>query len=208
MDAKRLVIELRVREGRVVDPGTGADLGSPSTWARRVEMEGADDVIFAVEDEAFAWVEGVARALLLPFAVRGAFGPAQAQPILDAGADRVLVPAARFPELAAAGLPRACAGAVLAAGWSVKDGWRGTLEGLERLRDAGEVLLEAEQGPWSDLFTHTARLPFTILLDCKDPAAAAEALAWGADGAVFQAGSPTASAIKELLAPSGVLLRR
>lgn len=208
MDAKRLVMELHVREGRVVDPGTGADLGLPDAWARRVELEGADEALFTAEGGGLAWVASVARSLFIPFSVRGDLGAAEARAALAAGADRVLVPAGRLPGWSGAGLARACAGAFLPPESAPPADWSRTLEALEGLREVGEVLLGTERGPWSELFTRTAHLPFAILVPSSDPAEAGEALAWGADGAVFQAGARSALAIKDLLAPAGVQLRR
>ena len=46
MDAKRLVPVVHVLEGRVVDPADAADLGAPAEWARRLELEGADGLLF------------------------------------------------------------------------------------------------------------------------------------------------------------------
>ena len=50
MDAKRLVPVLHVQAGRIVDPGDGGDLGPPATWARRLEMEGADELLLVELD--------------------------------------------------------------------------------------------------------------------------------------------------------------
>jgi len=211
MDAKRLVPVLHVLEGRVVDPADAADLGSPADWARRLELEGADGLLFVELGRGRrlrqTWMLDVARSLFLPFALEAPFqDPAELQEALEDGADRVVLPARDLDALDAARFGRARITASLEAAWS--GGWDAVLEDLRDLGGAGEILLKAGDRHLADLCARAAHLPTPILLVCSDPALALEALAHGADGIAYPAALMTAGAFKDALEPAGIALRR
>jgi len=200
MDAKRLVPVLHILEGRIVDPETGSDLGQASTWARRLEMEGADEILFTERGKGRrlrqGWMAEVARALFIPFALEAPFADeAEVAEALADGADKVVV-----PTLA---LARACVGRFGRTRVSV------ALEGMADLdrAEAGEILLNAGGEDLAELCARAAHLPLPVILRCADPAQAVEALAHGADGIAFPAALRTASDFKALLGPAGVPLR-
>ncbi len=211
MDAKRLIPVLHVLEGRVVDPAGAADLGDPVERACRLELEGADGVLFVELGRGRrlrrAWMPGVARSLFLPFALEAPFQDAdEIREALEAGADRVVLPARDLDALDAARFGRARITASLEAAWS--GGWDAALEDLRNLGGAGEILLKAGGRHLAELCAQAARLPTPILLDCSDPALAAEALAYGADAIAYPAALMTAGAFKDALEPTGIALRR
>ena len=65
MDAKRIIPVLQVRDGQVAS----AEGPVPaSTWARRLELEGADGILFRVGAGSGAqWIREVAGTLSIPF---------------------------------------------------------------------------------------------------------------------------------------------
>lgn len=206
MDAKRLVPVLHLHAGRVVDPVTGADLGPPSPWARRLEMEGADELLFVARDLELDWVQEVAGVLFIPFALEAPFKDAlEAAAALAAGADKVVVGSLTFD---AHSLGRGRVAASLEADGS--GGWSRSLTHMAELGQAGagEILLTATGGNLAELCCALAKLPTTVILRCPEPADAVLALAHGADGIAFPAGLRRTSDYKDLLGAAGVALRR
>jgi len=215
MDAKRMVAVLKVHQGRIVAPEDGSDLGSPDLWARRLEMEGADELLFVERGQGGAakrdWIAAVARVLFIPFALEAPFRKeAEAAAALAAGADRVVLAAGAFADFQPGVFGRSRFAAALDASWSQELGWRSALAALDDLGQAGAgtVFLRAGTHALGELFGHTARLSIPVILRCADPELGVEALAHGADGLAFPAGLRTATEYKNLLLPAGVLLRR
>jgi imidazole glycerol phosphate synthase subunit HisF len=213
MPSKRVVAMLWVRNGRIVAPEDGADLGAPSPWARRLEMEGADEVLFVERGAGGGarrpWLAAVAGGLFIPFALEADFQSTEdLAGALEDGADRVVVAARTFRDLQADRFGRARVAAALDA--RPGDVWREALDAMADLNQAGagEILLRAGTEDLEALSRQTIRLPMPVLLHCPDPLLAAEALAHGADGIVYPAGLRTASDFKALLQPAGVPLRR
>lgn len=211
MAAKRVVAMLCVQDGRIVAPEGGPDLGAPAPWARRLEMEGADEVLF-VERGAprprRPWLAAVAAGLFIPFALEADFRNAEdLAGAFEDGADRVVVAARDFLNVQAEafGRPRVAAALDVLPG----ENWREALAALDDLRQAGagELFLRAGTERLAELCVQLAHLPMPVLLHCPDPALAVEALAHGADGIVYPAGLRTAAAFKTLLLPAGVPLR-
>ncbi|BDU71736.1 HisA/HisF-related TIM barrel protein [Mesoterricola silvestris] len=203
MDARRVVPTLLVQEGRVVDPADAADLGAPADWARRLELEGADGILFVERGRRLrrGWMLDVARTLFIPFALEASFADAgEIREALEDGADRVVL--GDLEALEAARFGRARVTALLKAGGST------TLEDLRTLDGAGEILLDGEGPGMAGLCAGAAHLPTPILLRCADPARAAEALASGADGIAYPAGLMPPGAFKDLLGTAGIPLRR
>ena len=213
MAAKRLVPVLHILEGRVVDPGDGSVLGLPSQWARRLEMEGADEVLFVERGRGRrhrqAWLNAVAGALFIPFALEAPFADAtEVAEALEDGADKVVVAEPQAVEAHALGRTRITAS--LEAVWSETDGWSKALAALDALAQAGagEILLSAGSQNLPELCRELAHLSTPVLLRCQDPGDAVVALAHGADGIAFPAGLRTASEFKDLLGAAEVTLRR
>lgn len=203
MDAKRLIPELTVRQGRAVDPATGADLGPAVDRARQLELGGADEVLLrGLDPPDPGWLEALARHVYLPLALAAPFrDPAQVAAALAWGADRVVLPLADVARLGGAGRGRiiALAGAGLG------------LEALRRAQaegGAGEFLLEgleaiAPEAAWGLL----AGSPLPVAVRVPGPAEAAAVLSRGAAAAVFPAALMTSTALKAALAPLGLDLR-
>jgi len=202
MDAKRLIPELTVRQGRVLDPATGADLGSAVDRARQLELGGADEVLIRSLDLPDpAWLEELARRVYLPLALAAPFtDPAQVADALARGADRVVLPLADLAVLGGPGRGRIIASACAAEG----------LEALGRARgaSAGEVLLDGAESLGADaardLLTGS---PLPVAARAATPEEAAAVLSRGADAVVFPAGLMPATALKAALAPLGLDLR-
>ena len=103
MDAKRIIPVLQVRDGQVAS----AEGPVPaSTWARRLELEGADGILFRVGAGSGAqWIREVAGTLSIPFTLEAPLRDwAELEEILEAGADKVVLSAsvaAEDPLLAA-----------------------------------------------------------------------------------------------------------
>ena len=114
MDAKRLVPVLRILGHQVVAAGGPAGnrgLGLPADWARRLELEGADGILFQDLDRPdpaggqgrAGWLREVASALFIPFALEAGFGGWEdLAAALAAGVDRVFLPVGSDALLAAA----------------------------------------------------------------------------------------------------------
>jgi hypothetical protein len=211
MDCKRLIPVLHVLEGHVVDPADASDQGSPSAWARRLELEGADELLFVElgrgRRHRQAWMVDVARTLFIPFALEAPFqDAAELREALEDGAGRVVLPARDLERMGAGSFTRSRIMAALTATWA--PGWDPTLAELRDLAGAGDVLLDAGVHALADLCAQAAHLPTPVILVCPDPALAAEALAHGADGITYPAGLRTPGAFKDLLEPAGIPLRR
>jgi len=211
MVAKRVVPILQVRDGRIAT----ADGAAPSEVARRLELEGADEILFVEQGAGralrSAWLTEVARALFIPFALEAPFqGPEELAEALAAGAGRVVVPARDAALMDAPRFGRARVVAALEAVWSAAGGWDEILDGLMELGQLGlgGAVLAAGATELDSLCARTVRLPVPILLRCADPALAAEALAHGADGIAYPADLMTPAEFKARLAGAGVPLRR
>jgi hypothetical protein len=211
MVAKRIIPMLEVQQGRVVDPSSGADLGSPATWAQRLEMEGADEVLFREVGQGAqwraVWLEEAARCCFLPILLEASLeGPAEAASALRGGADLLLVPAGEAHRLAGMEPGRSRLATTLEVAWSAEGGWTPSPEAMAQ--DApGELVLDPGPGPLAVLCAQCAHLPMPVLLRCSDPAQAAEALSHGADGILYPAALRTPAAFKSLLAGAGISLR-
>jgi len=208
MVAKRVVPILQVHGGRIA----GA---APVDGARRLELEGADEILFVEQggDRAgrIAWLAEVARALFIPFALEAPFqDPEEMAEALAAGAGRVVVPDLDAARMDAPRFGRARVLATLDVAWSPAEGWDAVLARLMELGQLGlgGAVLSAGVQELDDLCARTARLPVPILLRCADPTLAAEALAHGADGIAYPADLMTAAEFKALLSGAGVPLRR
>jgi cyclase len=201
MDAKRIIPVLQVRDGQVAS----AEGPVPaSTWARRLELEGADGILFRVGAGSGAqWIREVAGTLSIPFTLEAPLRDwAELEEILEAGADKVVLSAsvaAEDPLLAAVvgafgrSHVAVAVNACLAADgrWLVDpaDGPEGRealawMAELEQ-RGAGEILLSTapEQVSSAVLCQAAARLALSVLWLCPGAEAlAAEALLHGADG--------------------------
>ena len=214
MDAKRIVPVLHILEGRVVDPEGRAERGLPAQWARRLEMEGADELLLVDLSRdrrgRQGWLEEVAGCLFLPFALEAPFADgSEVAEALASGADKAVVPAADLKRFQVETLGRSRVVAALEAAWSEEDGWDRALMAMMNLGQAGagEILLAAGTLNLAELCYATARLATPVVLRCVDPALAVEALAHGADGIAFPAGSRTAGEFKDLLGDAQVPLR-
>lgn len=234
MDAKRIVPVLEVLGDQVVEPGDPAGargLGHPADWAARMEMGGADSLLFRERRQPgqapqvrAGWLQAVAAALFIPFALEAPFGGLEElEAALAAGADRVILPAAVEPALlaAAAGrFGRSRVGVALTLrpagqGWRVErarpgDGPEALSWMAERAElGAGEILLRlAAPGPVADLLQGAAQLPLAILVETAwAPGQVAELLHQGADGVAFPASVATPAGFKAALGGFGLTLR-
>ncbi len=230
MDAKRLVPVLRILGHQVVAAGGPAGnrgLGLPADWARRLELEGADGILFQDLDRPdpaggqgrAGWLREVASALFIPFALEAGFGGWEdLAAALAAGVDRVFLPVGSDALLAAAasrfGRTRVGVAATLQPGqdpWRLAQGpdalaWMADMEQL----GAGEVLLRTgEAGAFpAALCQGAAQLALATLVECPgDPAQAAELLLQGADAVAFPAQAIGVPALKAALAGHGLTLR-
>jgi imidazole glycerol-phosphate synthase subunit HisF len=100
MLAKRIIACLDVRDGQVVKGVRFEDLrhaGDPAALARRYNVEGIDELVILditatleKRQTMAATVRAVARELFIPLAVGGGItGEADAEAVIDAGADKV-----------------------------------------------------------------------------------------------------------------------
>jgi hypothetical protein len=213
MDAKRIVPVLHILEGRVVDPDSRVEEGLPAQRAKRLELEGADEVLLVDlgrdRRARQAWVTEVAKGLFIPFALEAPFEDgAEVAEALEAGADKAVVPAADLQRFQVEALGRSRIVAALTVLGSQED-CSGALEAMVNLGQtgAGEILLTAGPAGLAELCYATAGLATPVLLRIADPGLAVEALAHGADGIVFPAGQRTAAAFKDLLGAAQVPLR-
>lgn len=228
MDAKRIIPILRVHEGKVL----GALEETPADAARRLELGGADGILFLATGRQAqagrtAWIRDVARALFLPFAVTcsGCEGP-ELEETLAAGADSVLltVGPSALPDLARAaqrhGRNRLRVAVDLT--WTPENGWRDTtpqdplgrraLEWMTELGQmgAGELLLSVTTSGASvgDLCQKAAHLALPVLVRTDDRHEGLEAMLHGADGWACTDTQATPSQLKASLGASGLLFRR
>lgn len=210
MACKRFLPVLRIQDGRAVDPDSGTDLGEALVHARRLELEGADELLIeAPGPDLLAWLPGLARNLFLPFVLDAPFrDPEAVAEALAAGTDRVLLPAAVLAGSEAfAGFGRTR----LVAALDFPGSWDGVMEACRNLdqRGAGGVLLdlgECDQA-LAQGCAQAAHLPIPLLLRCVDPDLAAEALAQGADGVVYPGHRLGTAAFKRRAASLGLPTR-
>jgi cyclase len=227
MDAKRIVPVLQVSGGQVWGPEGPVP---PSTWASRLELEGADGILFREADGEPAgrrseWIREVAGSLSIPFALEAPLRNwAELEEILEAGADKVVMAAALEAEdpllVAAAG--RFGRTHVAVAVNAVLTGSRWQLEGdgpegpdaLARMADlerwgAGEILLRtAPQASCAALCQDAAGLALSVLWLCRGgEAEAADALLHGADGLAFPDLTRSSRQWKQILALHGLPFR-
>jgi len=226
MDAKRIIPVLQVRAGRVAG-------GHPADWACRLELEGADGILFQeAEGDAgrTGWIREVAGSLSVPFALEAPLrGRAELEEALEAGVDKLVLAAlsaSADPLLDGAvrafGRSRiSVAVHALLAPESALSPWRVDLtdpaEGRDALawmreleqRGAGEILLRAEpEGEAAALLLGAARLALPVLFLCSgELAAMAEALLHGADGVAVPAAAGSPRQWKAALAVHGLVLR-
>jgi cyclase len=236
MDAKRIVPMLQLQGGKVVagpDFLPPLDPGRPADWACRLELEGADGVLFRETEDAqgdrAGWIKEVAGSLAIPFSLEAPFRScAELEEALEAGADKVILtaPAASEDPILAAAVRNfgrchvaVAVNAVLAEG----SRWRVELadqpEGRDALawmveleqRGAGEILLRAtpEGEACAALCQATARLALAVLFRSSgDAAQAAAALLHGADGLAFPAATGSSRQWKTALGAHGLPLRQ
>jgi imidazole glycerol phosphate synthase subunit HisF len=234
MDAKRIVPVLRIQEDQVVD-ASGVHLGHPADLAGRLELEGADGVIFQEwtgtrprpsAGTRTAWVRAVAGALFIPFALEAAFDSlGELDALLAAGADQAFLPVAASGSslLAEAALRFGrCHVAASVDAEALGDLWRVRLadeEEREALawmadleqRGAGAILLRLSPSGKDAraLFQGAARLALPVLFHSAGLEDEwADALLHGADGVAFPAGLRSPGAGKAALAGLGLTLRQ
>lgn len=107
MAAKRIIPILHVRGGRTVIAdrfGASRDAGHPAELACRLELEGADGILFRALDRdshpgGDSWITEVAHALSIPFLLGGAIRTLEeAEAWLTAGADAIAFESAVLAE--------------------------------------------------------------------------------------------------------------
>jgi imidazole glycerol phosphate synthase subunit HisF len=220
MDAKRIVPVIEIRPGAVP---------SPLDQARRLELEGADGILFREAEpggDRSGWIREAAGALSIPISLEADFrGWAEVEEALAAGIDRIVLPgrsAAMDPTLAAIveTCGRARAAVAVRAALTGSD-WRVALadepEGRDALawmaeletRGCGEILLQAEpEGEAAGLVQGAARLALAVLFRSSgDEGLAAEALLNGADGVAYPAGARSPNQWKEAMDGRGLAIR-
>ena len=222
MDAKRIIPMLQVRAGRVTEPVDGP----PVDWARRLELAGADEILF-LDDAApeRTWIQDAAAALFIPFAVTCPWG-APLEAVLAAGADQGLleVGPADLDLLARASqvLGRGRLRVAVELGWTLERGWRARMplgaedaDALAWLAElgqmgAGELLLSIQDASGADLgalFQDAARLPMPVIFIADGREQAREALLNGADGIAYPISQGSPADYKAFLADLGLALR-
>jgi imidazole glycerol phosphate synthase subunit HisF len=220
MDAKRIIPVLQLHAGLAAgpDPAVG-----PAEWARRLELEGADGILFQEAEPALpgaraAWLREVAGVLSIPFALEAPFQAwAELEEAMAAGVDQLVLAApqaAEDPWLAAAVRRFGRVHVAVAVNAERTAGWRAEgrdaldwMAELER-RGCGEILLRAEpEGAASAaLVQGAAQLALSVLFRTGLEALAADALLSGADGiACLPARSP--KQWKQALAVHGLAFR-
>lgn len=221
MDAKRIIPVVRVQGGRVAG---GAFEGRPVDWACRLELEGADGILFQSDTASeLDWIRTAAGSLSVPLSLEAPFNSwAELEAALEAGADRIiLAPPAAMLNAAAQTFGRchvavAVEAVLIESGWRVQlpfePGWRDAMDWMRELeqRGAGEILLrtnpEGEAG--AVLFQEAAGMALAVLcLSSGDENQAAEALLHGADGVAFPAGAWTPRQWKTALGAQGLAVR-
>ncbi len=213
MDAKRMVPVLHVLEGRVVDPVDGSVLGLPTLWARRLEMEGADEILFVERGRGRrlrqAWLTETARTVFIPLVLEAPFeDEVEVAEALADGADKIVIPVADLPGFVSPRYGRTRIVAAVGAGGAPVHGWNEFHRGGLDAAHAGELLLTAEGDDVGALCARIARFSIPLVLRCADPVLAGEALGHGADGIAFPAGRRTSAAFKALLGSGSVPIRR
>lgn len=220
MDAKRIIPQLQVHLGQV-GPLPGAPLPvSPAVWARRLELAGADEILFLeTQPHDRSWVREAAGSLFIPFTVGcAAWTDEDLAEILEAGADAVLLSAEAkdLPRLAQR-FGRNALRVAVALDWDEARGWRAPdgQDALAWLTELGQVgagelqvaFQEAHLPGLAALCEGAARLPMPVLVQVGGWDQAREALLHGADGVAYEAalGSPLDG--KGMLAGAGLALR-
>jgi len=221
MDAKRIIPVVRVQAGRVAG---GAFEGRPADWACRLEMEGADGILFQADTASdLDWIREAAGSLSVPLALEAPFSRwAELEAALEAGADRVILASPAAMLTAAAQTFGRCRVAVAVEAVLAGSGWRVQLpfepdgrDAMDWLRElkqcgAGEILLRAspEGEAGAALYQGAAGMALAVLcLSSGDEPAAAEALLQGADGVAFAAGGWTPRQWKTALGGRGLSIR-
>jgi imidazole glycerol phosphate synthase subunit HisF len=236
MDAKRIVPELTLRDGKVV-PGPGPDLDPArlADWACHLEQEGADGILFREVPGGSApapgtragWIREVAGHLGIPFSLEARLWRLEElEEILAAGADKVVLAGAGDDPLLGAALQafgRIRLGAALDVVLGRDGQWlagpdsgpeeRDALAWMAELeqRGAGEILVRTapEGEETAALFQAAARLPLAVLFrSTAGPDLVAEALLHGADGLAYPAFTRTSDEWKTALAVHGLALRQ
>jgi cyclase len=228
MDAKRIIPVIELPDGTA---------GHPVELAVRLELEGADGILFRLgapdqpgrnAGARAPWLGEVAGAVNIPFALEAPFCSwAELEGALEAGADQVVLAApsaAPDPQLTAAvrHFGRNRVAVAVQAGWAGGQ-WRVAMAGegpdwavldwlaeLEQ-RGAGAILLSGPEGEGmgvAELFQGAARLALPVLFrSAGGEGLVAEALLHGADGLAFPAPSRTPGDWKTALGVHGLPLR-
>lgn len=199
MDAKRIIPILRIRDGRV-----DGLLGKAVDQARRLELAGADELIFLEEPTSDpAWIREVAGALFIPFSASCVLG-APLEEALGAGVDKAIlrVSPEERSSLAHAAQSYGRNRLVVAvdAQWTPR-GWRvegqgpvdwDALEWMVELGQmgAGEILLTAQGDPEAlkELSHRLAELPLNVIFRCADTSVGVQTLLHGLDALAYPAG--------------------
>jgi cyclase len=197
MHYKRVIPCLDVKAGRVVK-GTGfidlRDAGDPVELASRYDLAGADELVFlditATSDERDTVVELARRSadeVFIPFTIGGGIrSVADAQAVLDAGADKVSVNSAALArptlvdELSANFGAQCVVVAIDAKRGTDREGWEAYVAGGRRAtgRDAVQWAREAAlRGAGEILLTSMDRDGSTAGYDLELTAAVADAVA-------------------------------
>jgi hypothetical protein len=214
LDAKRIIPML----------GTDPLEGLPVARARKLELAGADEILFLETGGSGdrGWIREVAGTLFIPFAVACApAGDGDLAEILDAGADSVLfsVTPAELPRLAKAAevWGRNALRLAVDLAWSLEQGWTGPegRDGLDWLMElgqtgAGEILLsmgEEDLPGLEALCQGAARLPMPVLFQVAGWEVARDVLLHGADGVAFPVALGGPDQAKAFLGHAGLVLR-
>ena len=226
MDAKRIIPILQVAEGAVQDaPG-----GLPAECAGRLEMAGADEILFLENARPRTgqapWIREVAQSLFIPFGVACDLAQgSQVDEALELGADKVILRIAplELPRLASAALKygRHRIMVAVTASWSPEHGWRVPMPLDPTGRDAVEWMVELGQMGAGEILVATgaqeglgalcrssAQLALPVLFHCQDRARGLEALLHGADGLAFAADQGAPGDLKAFLGGRGLVLRQ
>ena len=223
MNAKRIIPMVQIHAGQVL----GQPAGPPVDLARRLEMAGADQVLFLEAGEPAGrgdWLAQVGRALFIPFSVNcGAPRGPLLEEALAVGADQVLleVAPADLADLARASLKhgRNRLQVAVNAHRTAERDWQVAWPGEERealawimelgQMGAGEILLSLDgaQTDPGELCRQAAQLAVPVLFRADGLEQGLEALLHGADGWVYGHGQGGPGERKAALARAGLALR-
>jgi len=221
MDAKQIIPILPLQAGRVVSELLPGLDGDPVAWACRLELEGADGILFRETGPGGPcrahWIRAVAGALSVPFALEAPFlALAELGEALEAGVDRVVLTSGAAVGAASRTFGRVRVVARVHAypsgsGWRVQ-GPGDEPEALAWMRElahegCGAILLSAPEA-CADLVQGAAGLPAPVLcLDPGGPEQALELLLHGAEGVAVPVSARSPRQWKSALEGHGLAFR-